>query len=423
MVTKRAIIWLVCVLLFAAASTANAQTGTLTVDASQDKGPISPYLFGANYGPWAAMPPGAWPAAEVSGVRFLLFPGGNWGEDHDMTPFMLDQYILVARLMNAEPAICARMHGSTVEKAVEIFTYVNIERDYNIRYWCIGSEPDYWPDYDEAAYNQQWREIGEALKALDPDIRLIGPNVSQYPPAELNTRYDNVLRAFLRANGDLVDIVAIHRYPYPRSNDHIVTIDDLRANTPEWTAILTQLKTAIQEEVGHDLPIAVTEFNTHWSNVSGGDASPQSHYAAVWLADVLGRFIQQGVDIGAYFVLYGGAEYHHGLIMRYDVKPPYYTYKLYSQFGSQQVHSESNHPNVNIYAALRDDGALTLMVVNLGMDEESPTLELNGFVPSGEAEVWRLDPQTLAEQVEPTDIRAGITVPGQSVTLYVVPGE
>lgn len=420
---RRAAVWLACALLLLAASSLSAQNGTLIVDADEDLGPINPYLFGANYGPWAAMHPDVWPQAEVSGVRFLLFPGGNWGEEYDMTPFMLDQYLIVARLMKAEPAICVRMHGSTVEKAVEIFTYVNIEHDFNIRYWCIGSEPDLWDDYNEAAYNQQWRAIGGALKALAPDITLIGPNVSQYPPVSMNRNYDDLVRAFLRANGDLVDIVAVHRYPFPRTNDQIVRIEDLRANTAEWTEILTQLKTTIQEETGRELPIAVTEFNTHWSNSAGGDATPDSHYAAVWLADVLGRFVDQDVQIGAYFVLYRGPESGHGMMGRYEMNPPYYTYQLYSQFGSQQVYSESTVPDVRIYAARRDDGTLTLMVVNLGMENAASALELNGFTPAGNAEVWRLDPDTLAEQIDPVDINAGITVPGQSVTLYVVQGE
>ena len=416
-------IWLACILLLFAASTVSAQTGTLTVNVAQDLGPINPYLFGANYGPWAAMHPDVWPQAEVSGVRLLLFPGGNWGEEYDMTPFMLDQYKIVADLMNAEPAICVRMHESTAEKTIEIFTYVNIEHDFNIRYWCIGSEPNLWRDYDEATYNQQWREIGEALKALDPDIILIGPNVSQYPPVEQDAQYDNLVRAFLRANGDLVDIVAVHRYPFPRTNDQIVRIDDLRANTAEWTEILEQLKATIQAEVGHDMPIAVTEFNTHWSNSAGVAATPDSHYAAVWLADVLGRFIEQDVQIGTYFVLYRSTGSGHGMMGRYEMNPPYYTYQLYSQFGSRQVYSKSTVPDVRIYAARRGDGALTLMVINLGMEEISSALELSGFAPAGEAEVWQLTPDILAEQLEPVDISAGITVPGQSVTLYVVQGE
>lgn len=419
---KRSRIWLACVLLLLTVGLLSAQTGALTVDAGQDLGPINPHLFGANYGPWATMHPDVWPQAEESGVRFLLFPGGNWGEEYDMTPFMLDQYVLLARRMQAEPSVCVRMRNSTVEKAVEIFTYMNIKHDYNIRYWCIGSEPNLWRDYDEAAYNRQWREIGEALKGLDPNIILIGPNVSQYPPVEQDTQYDNLVRAFLRANGDLVDIVAVHRYPFPKTNNQIVTMDDLRANTAEWTEILLQLKATIQDVVGHEMPIAVTEFNTHWSNSAGGNATPDSHYAAVWLADVLGRFIEQDVQIGTYFILYRGPESGHGMMGRYDMNPPYYTYQLYSRFGSQQVFSASTVPDVRIYAARREDGALTLMVINLGMEKVSSGLEISGFAPAGEAEVWQLTPDILAEQLEPVDISAGITVPGQSVTLYVVQG-
>ena len=86
--------------------------------------------------------------------------------------------------------------------------------------------------------------------------------------------------------------------------------------------------------------------------------------------------------------------------------------------------SESRDPDVSIYAAKRDDGTLTLMVVNLGPDAATKPLKLDGFTPSGQADVWRFDTDHKAEQVDPADVADGgsITVPGQSLTLYVIPG-
>ena len=82
---------------------------------------------------------------------------------------------------------------------------------------------------------------------------------------------------FLQQNGDLVDIVSIHRYPFPtQMSGSATTIDQLRAQPPEWEDILAALRAEIREITGKDLPIAVTEVNSHWSKAYGGEASPDS---------------------------------------------------------------------------------------------------------------------------------------------------
>ena len=112
----------------------------------------------------------------------------------------------------------------------------------------------------------------------------------------------------------------------------------------------------------------------------------------------------------------------HGLLQRYEARPTYYVYLLYKQFGTELVQANSDDDDVTIYAAKRDDGALTLMVVNLGPDEVSKTLQIDGFTPAAEAEVWRFDADHNSEQIDPQAISSGgtITVPGQSITLYIL---
>ena len=96
---------------------------------------------------------------------------------------------------------------------------------------------------------------------------------------------------------------------------------------------------------------------------------------------------------------------------------------MYSHFGTELLMSESDHPDVSIFAAQRDDGAITLMVVNRGSDERTATLDLEGFTPGDDADVWRFDAEHNAEQIEAQMVEdEGIlTIPGQSLTLYVVP--
>jgi len=407
-----------------------AQDDVLRVDVSQSLGAISPYVYGASYGPWALVSPEMTPQAAESGVTFLRFPGGNWGDQNDIRPNQIDLFVLQARAWNAEPSIATRVDGGSPEKSAELVRYANVEKDYNIRYWTIGNEPNLDEGYDVERFSQEWRAHAEAMLAVDPDLILYGPELSQYPPTEDPNHYlaplRDWIRGFLEVNGDLVDIVSVHRYPFPTGVNTTTTIEDLRGNTKEIDSLVAILRKDIQDAIGRDMPIAITEINSHYSNTGGGEASPDSFYNAIWWADVLGRLIKNKVEIVSYFALYtppGIGSF--GMLSRYEPRPTYYVYLLYKQFGQELVQSESNDPDVSIYAAKRDDGALTLMVVNLWPDKKTKTLQLQGFTPSGEAEVWRFDAEHNAEQIDPVTVEdsLSLTVPGQSITLYIIEGE
>jgi beta-xylosidase len=147
---------------------------------------------------------------------------------------------------------------------------------------------------------------------------------------------------------------------------------------------------------------------------------------AVWLADVMGRLIRQRVDIIAYWDLEShGQRGGFGLMSNYDPRPTYFTYQMYGRFGDELVFTEADDDLVTVYAALREeDGALTVMVINLADDAQTRTLELAGFEPGGDAEVWRFDEENETDvQLDDVAVADGdeLTLPGRSLTLYIVP--
>ena len=75
-----------------------------------------------------------------------------------------------------------------------------------------------------------------------------------------------------------------------------------------------------------------------------------------------------------------------------------------------------------VFAAKRDDGALTLMVINRSDQAVTKPLQLIGFTPTGAAEVYRLDETHNAEKIESQQMADGssVTVPPYSMTLYVL---
>jgi hypothetical protein len=110
-----------------------------------------------------------------------------------------------------------------------------------------------------------------------------------------------------------------------------------------------------------------------------------------------------------------------GLFQGTTVRPSFYVFPLYKNFGSEQVYAASDVADVDIFAAKREDGALTLMVINLSDAEQSIPLRVKG-IQWKEAEVWLLDATHLSENLGTQTFAEDGTVllPPQSATLYVI---
>jgi hypothetical protein len=152
----------------------------------------------------------------------------------------------------------------------------------------------------------------------------------------------------------------------------------------------------------------------------GGDATPDSFYNAIWMADVLGRMIKNGVFMANEWGLtakggYGGL----GLIGQTEPYPSYYTYQMYKKFGSELIYSSSDGDAVSIYAARRDDGALTIMVINLSLEEQIKVFRIAGQT-SVNAEAWLLDPIHTVENMGGIEISSEVRLPPQSISLFIV---
>ena len=83
------------------------------------------------------------------------------------------------------------------------------------------------------------------------------------------------------------------------------------------------------------------------------------------------------------------------------------------------VYSSSDDPELSIYAARREDGTLTAFVINLSLEEKTKAIRIEGQTQV-QAEAWLFDPTHKAETMGMIDITDRITVPPQSITLYIV---
>lgn len=409
----------------------------LYVDPNQSLGPISPLIYGSNYGPWLVVPFDMLTAAYDSGVTILRFPAGSWGDHNNVTKLQIDQFMAFASQVGATAMFNVRLLGGTPEQAAEMVRYTNIEKKYNVQYWGIGNEPTLYQSevkkfgetYDTARFNKEWREFATAMKAVDPSIRLIGAEINQFSfsteegaTTNFGTWDETWFVDFLKANGDMVDIVSFHRYPFPLSSvSGPPSVAELSANAQEWDKIIIHARELILEHTGRDLPIAVTEFNSAYDKSVGGEATPDSHLNAIWMADVLGRMIKQDVFMANVWALtakggYGGL----GIIGQSDVFPSYYTYQMYKMFGDELVYSSSDEDSLSIYAAKRsEDGTLTLMVVNLSAEAKEKALVI-ADQPTARGEAWLFDPEHKVENMGEVELGGEMRFPAQSVTLFIL---
>jgi alpha-L-arabinofuranosidase len=333
--------------------------------------------------------------------------------------------------MDSLPIISVRMLKGDPKIAADLVRYTNIQKKYGVIYWSIGNEPNIYTLLKQADYeytpdhlNKDWRAIALAMKAVDPTIKLMGPELSQWNETYGATPKDSAKRdwmtEFLKANGDLVDVVSVHRYPMFSPTNGPTTVQLLRDNTRKWVKEMEYLRSLIREIVGHDLPIAITELNSDPSSVQFQPVSPDSFYNAIWYADVLGQLMNADVFMVNQWVL-SQRTTGLGLFNGSNVRPTYYVFPLYKNFGREQVYAASGVTDVDIFAAQRADGALTLMVINLSDAEKHAPLKVNG-VKLRDAEVWLLDATHNAESLgmQPFPSDGVLTLPAQSATLFVI---
>ena len=408
-------------------------TGVFWVDPTKDLGPISKYVLGVNL--YGALGSGNTDAAENSGVTFLRWPGGNAGDAQEIQLHQVDTYIHEATLMGAEPSISVRLPNSTPEQAAAVVHYVNIEKNFGVKYWSIGNEPSLYENnanfqdqsWDAVSYANRWREFAKAMKAVDPAILLYGPDIHQFtgdpsvdPKDHLGRDY---LTEFLKIDGDLVDIVTVHRYPFPTCiTCSSPAVGELLANTPQWDALIPNLRRIIKQTTGKDLPVGVMEYNSSYSNISGVETSPDSFYGALWLADVMGRLIRQQPDFLAYWNLTSGSSSAgHGLMTSYDLRPSYYVFQIYKRFGNHLLTANSDQPLVSVFAAKKDDGSVTVIFVNRGETAVRQPLRLEKGDNLALSEAYVFDKTRSAQSIQPPVFHNGdpVDVAGYSVLLYI----
>jgi uncharacterized protein (TIGR03437 family) len=347
-----------------------------------------------------------------------------------------------------------------------------------VRIWEMDNEPEWWDGvhidiyqqpatYDDMIVrNLKW---AQAVKGADPSALVSGPVPSgwsgmlfssldmhdgwgkspyQYWDNPLDYKahgsvywipyYLQQMKQFEKQNGfRLLDIVDVHGYVAPGGLSGSVgdaAMETLRMTSTRalWdpnylvpgggyedasgAEVAVSLVPRMRQWVADNYPstkTAITEYN--WG-------APDTITGAIAQADILGIFGREQLDYATVWTSLS------------PTTPGTFAFKTYlnydgngGHFGDTSVAATSSNPDqLSIFAALRYDSALTVVVLNKTSNDLTDAITLANFVPAGTGQVWQYSGANLAAIVRQPDLDVGSgglssTFPAQSITLLVIP--
>ena len=366
--------------------------------------------------------------------------GEQFQYGHAYSPELIDSYAAFAAEIGAGTILKVNICDNNPAMWADLIRYTNIEHDYDFEYWELGNEIDLAECISRDEYASRFVKYSTALKAVDPTIMVLGPSIAfqhrtdwyDALPSQANggpdalsfhwyqlTRWNNDPTTFSYQGGS-VDALFAHRLVVGESCqagfgcpgreipfDHLEQLVNRRA-LPE------SMKQQVFDHARSKSPgqlMALTEFGVHSSRHK--EPINGNHLAAVWLADVLGRWAYNGLDILTYFSFEDGSDgawQARGSIGMdgetvLDVRPTFMTEWLYARhFGDTLVESNTNYYDQQVVAWAstdsNDPGTLKLMLVSMADRTETVNLHVSGFMPSS-AEAWVMVSDNPFSQANP----------------------
>jgi hypothetical protein len=326
-----------------------------------------------------ALTPGMlrWPAGHRSQSYSWRHNGIDLPGEWTLTPEGIDAFIQLARAAGAEPLLALNLKRGTVEAAADIVRYVNVERRYGVHWFQLGNEPEIDPDHtlkDEAGTINTY---ANAIRQVDPSVRVVAPEL--FRAAFHTDEADNGFTTILSRMEERVDAVSWHYFPLdsnqrdPGSSARLSIKNLLQETAEDWPPAALSYVDAILPVLGeirtHLAPQAevwITELGEDAGQAAGAGVS-DTIGGALWVGDAFGRIAEFGTSAIFRWLFKGSPEHVYGLLDPNNApRPTYGAYWLYARaFGDRWVDATSSALTlVSAHAALRRDGAMTVMLAN-----------------------------------------------------------
>lgn len=373
---------------------------------------------------WMWLPSGGDPIdgtqAAVQSLKPALMRVGGYNSDANTPdPFddvQLDKAIAYARSIGAEPLLqvplIADVDGRlpTAATAAAMVTYANITQKCGVKYFAIGNEPDLYdsqggltdmtqpafPGYTPQDYCASVNAFSAAMKAVDPTIQIIGPQLSYRYQAG-----NDWLTPILAGCGDAFDIVSVQRFPFESAQATVSRASGDASSLRRTVASLREIMSA----AGHgNKPLAITGMN-----VAGGvlpsppipDAAQGTVGSALWTADIVGTAQELNLWTTVAWAICDTDDASFGMIgmpPAHTPRPEYYAYSLYADhFGPTLVDVTQAPSGVSAHATRNQaDNGTDVVVVNWNNAPAPLAFEVTGLPSAPPAPVYQLPALSMA---------------------------
>jgi Cellulose binding domain/Fibronectin type III domain/Glycosyl hydrolase family 30 beta sandwich domain len=443
----------------AEAATSDVQ---VTVNARAGLATVGDAAIGVNHAVWDSQL-GTNAVADLmhsAGVQIMRYPGGSYSDIYHWkdntapggyvapdTDF--DHFMAGVQRAGAQAMVIANYGTGTPQEAADWVQYANVQKHYGVKYWEIGNElygnghyganweADNHADKGPAAYATGVKAYAEAMKAVDPTVKIgvVLTTPANWPDG-LTAGGDAGTwnQVVLSIAGPSVDFAILHWYPGgssgPEALGKIAQVSDI--------AYLARQQ--INTYAGKPLAMAVTEMNTGY----GENTQP----GALFAADAYSSLLENGVfsvdwwdvhnGIGTTSTIAGQQDYgDFGLLSSANCNSdgsicqpalntpfaPYYALQLTSQLarpGAQYLRASSSDPRVLVHAARQPNGDLAVLLANEDPDN-ARTVALNyaGYSPAATGTVSSYGNGDAAVSTS-TGSASSLNLPAYSVTTLVL---
>lgn len=358
-----------------------------------------PYQIGSHiyYGNLASQ----WTNIANSSAKIMRY--GGHGVDQYSGPAWGSQYVSLVDDMQSrgiEPVLQVPVIGRTATDAADIVQYVNVTYARGVKYWVIGNEPELdGYNYTSASQVAPYiKSFATAMKAVDPSIKIIGPELAWYDTSilyDLTTpggTYD--ITGKDANNRWYVDILSFHHY---NGFDGTQTRSQVISSLTQSGGLsddLNDLKSRIASCNSYHgrtgtsaLKMAVTEANVNYSNSASDSLTgtgAKSFVGGQWWAEMLGVAAKHGVDFVTFWSVIEGNQLGYISSDGTTKRPSYYHFQMMAQnFRGDSVGASDNQSLVKTFAAKATD---QVAVVIMNQDQSTSfayTVRLDNGTVSG----------------------------------------
>src|SRR5437660_2855959 len=364
---------------------------------------------------------------KTAGVQMMRYPGGSYGDIYhwqDNTApggFVapntnFDTFMGSVQRVGAQPIIIANYGTGTPEEAAAWVQYANVTRGYGARFWEIGNElygnghygadweADNHPDKSPAAYANGVVAYSDAMKAVDPSIKVgaVLTMPANWPDGLVGSGDAGTWnQTVLSIAGSKIDFVDLHWHP---AN---TTAADVLTKSSQIPDAIYQVRQEIARFAGANaasIGISLTETNS----IVGVDTQP----GALYFADTTAGLLENGVfTVDWWDVHNGGASistvagqtdfgdsglFSSATCLQGGCEPalntpfaPFYSLGILSTFahpGDQMIRAGTDQPLVAAHAVRRANGDVAVLLVNKDPDNAHPvTIDYAGLTPAAGA--------------------------------------